>query len=88
MLRAHRPSGLNDPGVLEFLRSRTFIRILLVVDAVVTVAVLAAGVVSLTRSLPSGAWVGCAIALAVAGTLTGAVFLIETSQRNEPPAGR
>jgi hypothetical protein len=88
MLRAHRPSGLNDPGVLEFLRSRTFIRILLVVDAVVTVAVLAAGVVSLTRPLPSGAWVGFAIALAVAGTLTGAVFLIETSQRKEPPAGR
>ena len=88
MLRAHRPSGLNDPVVLEFLRSRTFIRILLAVDAVVTVAVLAAGVVSLTRPLPSGAWIGFAIALAVAGTLTGAVFLIETSQRNEPPTGR
>ncbi len=72
----------------SFLRSRAFVRVLLAIDAVVTVAVLVAGVVALTRPLPTGAWVGFAIALAVAGGLTGAVFLIETSERREPPSRR
>jgi hypothetical protein len=75
------------PNVPGFLRSPTFLRILLGYDAVVTVGALVAGAVSLTRPLPTGAWVGFAIALAVAGTLTGAVFLSETSERREPPPG-
>ena len=64
------------------MRSRAFVRALVVTDFVLAVAAIAVGAISLTRPLPTGAWIAFAVCLSVAGVLSGAVFLRVTSDRD------
>jgi hypothetical protein len=67
-------------GLLE---SRSFMRIVLTIDLVVAAAAIALGIVSLTRPLPLGVWLGFGIALGVVGFFSGLLFLATTSDRRE-----
>lgn len=58
-------------------------RVVLAVDLTVAAAAIVLGVISLTRPLPLGVWVGFGIALGVVGFVSGLLFLATTSDRRE-----
>jgi membrane protein implicated in regulation of membrane protease activity len=68
--------------VERLVRSRLFVRSLVVTDVVLAIAALAVGAISLTRPLPAWVWIAFAVCLSVAGALSGAVFLRVTSERD------